>query len=131
MSLQGRLQNDEVVFQPSNLRIQCSRKYLNEPSREICDAIIVRGTTAILVETKLATCAAIIRYSGCYKTMRTFLEDRLVSGTTRDVGVGQLLNVIENLTAMPATNLPPWLRGIRKFIPLIVTKDEIGSGWGG
>jgi hypothetical protein len=58
------------------------------------------------------------------------LEDRLVAGTTRDVGVGQLLNVIENLTAMPATNLPPWLRGIRKFIPLIVTKDEIGPSWG-
>jgi hypothetical protein len=41
-----------------------------------------------------------------------------------------ILNVIENLTTMLATNPPPWQRGIRKFIPLIVTKDEIGPSWG-
>jgi hypothetical protein len=80
MSLQGRLQNDEAVFQPSNLQIQCFTKYLHEPSREICDAIIVCGTTAILFETKLATCAATIRYSGCYKTMRTFWKIGLWPG---------------------------------------------------
>jgi hypothetical protein len=55
------------------------------------------------------------------------LEDRPVPGQPAVLACVNILNVIENLT----TNPPPWLRGIRKFIPLIVTKDEIGPNWGG
>jgi hypothetical protein len=107
-----------------------SPKYLDDPTREICDAIIICDNTAILIETKLATCRASIRYSGDYKTMRKFLEERLVTGDKSDKGVAQLLKVIENLISAAPESLPTWLRGIRKFIPLIITKDEIGSSWG-
>jgi hypothetical protein len=30
---------------------------------------------------------------------------------------------------LPPASLPLSLRGIRKFVPLIITKDEIGSSW--
>lgn len=106
-----------------------SPKYQNRDALPICDAIVICDSTAILIEAKLATCSTKIRYSGDYKKMRKFLEDRLVTGTNRAVGVAQLLTAIENITTLPQTELPEWLRGIRKFVPLIITKDDIGSSW--
>jgi hypothetical protein len=120
----------ETYASPKHNVVYQSPKYLADPSKEICDAIIICGNTAILIETKLATCKASIRYKGDYKTMRAFLEERLVTGGKNPKGVAQLLNVIENLTTAAPETLPPWLAGIRKFIPLIITKDEIGSSWG-
>jgi hypothetical protein len=104
-------------------------KYLDDPTQQICDAIVVCGSTAILVEAKLATVRADIRYSADYKKMRAFLEDRLVCGTDRRVGVAQLVHALDRITSVPPSALPPWLAGIRKFIPVIVTKDDIGSSW--
>jgi hypothetical protein len=50
-------------------------------------------------------------------------------GTDRPIGVSQLLVAVQNLAALPPAAQPPWLCGIRKFVPLIITKDEIGSSW--
>ena len=104
-------------------------KYGDDPTQQICDAIVVCGSTAILIEAKLATVRADIRYSGDYKKMRAFLEDRLVCGTSRRVGVAQLVHSLDRITSLPPSALPPWPSGIRKFIPVIVTKDDIGSSW--
>jgi hypothetical protein len=30
---------------------------------------------------------------------------------------------------MPKENLPEWLRSVKKIIPVIITKDDIGSSW--
>jgi hypothetical protein len=59
----------------------------------------------------------------------SFLEDRLVVGTDRPIGVSQLLVPVQTLAALPPAAQPPWLSGIREFVPLIITKDEIGSSW--
>jgi hypothetical protein len=104
-------------------------KYANDPSQQICDAIVVCGSTAILIEAKLATVRADVRYSGDYKKIRAFLEGRLVCGTDRRVGVAQLVHALDKITIVPPSALPPWLVGIRKFIPVIITKDDIGSSW--
>ena len=104
-------------------------RYEDGSNEQICDAIIICGSTAILIESKLATCRADVRYSGDYKKVRQFLEDRLVSGTDRRVGVGQLVRALDNITGARLTSLPPWLSSIKKFIPVIVTKDDIGSSW--
>src|SRR5207302_7213599 len=103
--------------------------YADDPMQQVCDAIVVCGSTAILIEAKLATVRADIRYSGDYKKMRAFLEDRLVCGTTRRVGVTQLVHALDRITSVPPLALPPWLAGGRKFILVIVTKDDIGSSW--
>jgi hypothetical protein len=100
-----------------------------DSEKQICDLILVCGSTAILIEAKLATCRAEVRYSGDYKKMRAFLEERLVCGTDRRVGVAQLLFALENITSLPASRLPSWLAEVRKIIPVIVTKDDIGSSW--
>ncbi len=105
-------------------------KYADDPTQQICDAIVVCGSTAILIEAKVATVWADISYSGDYnKKMRAFLEDRLVCGANRRVGVAQLVHALDRITSVPPSALPPWLAGIRKFIPVILTKDDIGSSW--
>jgi hypothetical protein len=106
-----------------------SPTYEHEKNRPVCDAVVVCGSTAVLVEAKLATCSASVRYSGDYQQFRKYLEDRLVTGTERPVGVSQLVTAIQNLTTLPPEALPCPLRGIRKFVPLIITRDEIGSSW--
>jgi hypothetical protein len=90
---------------------------------------VVCGYTAVLVEAKLATCSAVVRYSGDHQKFKQYLEDRLVTGTNRPVGVSQLVAAVETLTVLPDGDKPSFLRNVRKFVPLIVTKDEIGSSW--
>lgn len=107
-----------------------SPRYEDDPQKEICDAIAVCGSTAVLVEAKLGTCPTKTRYSGDYKKMRKYLEDRLVVGTNKPAAVAQLNKAIEKLTTSPPSSLPPWLRSIRKYIPVVITRDEIGSCWG-
>ncbi len=63
----------------------------------LCDAIVMCGSTAVLIEAKLGTCPTDVRYSGDYVKFRGFLEDRLVTGTERLIGVAQLLRAIENI----------------------------------
>jgi hypothetical protein len=110
-------------------KIYPSPIYEHDKNRSICDAIVICGSTAVLIETKLATCPAPVRYSGDYKQFKKYLEDRLVIGTDRPIGVSQLLAAVETLATLPVAALPPWLGGITKFVPLIITKDEIGSTW--
>jgi hypothetical protein len=57
------------------------------------------------------------------------MDKRFVEGTDRPVGVSQLLAAIDNIGTMPKENLPEWLRGVKKVIPVIITKDDIGSSW--
>jgi hypothetical protein len=97
--------------------------------KPICDAIVICGKTAVLIEAKLGTCAAEVRYSGDYVKFREFLEDKLVAGTDRDIGVAQLLKAIANIKTYAPEQLPEYLIGIKEIIPLVITKDEIGSSW--
>jgi hypothetical protein len=103
--------------------------YPNEKNKPICDLVVICGSTAILIEAKLATCRTDVRYAGDYKAMKKYLEDKLVVGTNRPVGVAQLLTAVCNLSALPQPSIPTWLQGIKKLMPVILTKDEIGSSW--
>jgi len=104
--------------------------YLNDKdNKPICDAIVICGSTAVLIESKAATCPASVRYSGDYKKVREYLDTKLVDGTDRPVGVSQLLKAIDNIGTMPRDKVPEWLHGVKKIIPVITTKDEIGSSW--
>lgn len=119
----------ELYAPKKHNRCYASPRYEDDQANEICDAIVICGSTAILIEEKLATCPADVKYSDDYRKVRKYLEEKLVVGTDRPVGVAQLLKVIEKLTSAEPSILPPWLRRIKKFIPLIITRDEIGSCW--
>jgi hypothetical protein len=96
---------------------------------EMCDAIVVCGSTAILIEAKIATCNIVTKYSGDYSLMKKYLETKLVGTPTKRKGVLQLTKAIENVKDKPSTFLPACLAKVNKIIPLIVTKDEIGSSF--
>jgi hypothetical protein len=100
----------------------------NGDTKQLCDAVIVCGSTAILVEAKLATCPVGVKYSGDYKKMKKYLEDKLVDGAPGRVGVSQLLNAVRTIVKSPE-QFASWLPGITKIIPVIITKDDIGSSW--
>jgi hypothetical protein len=107
-----------------------SPRYLNnKDNKAICDVLIMCGSTAVLIEAKAGTCAASVRYSGDYKLLREYMDKRFVEGTDRPVGVSQLHTAIDNIGTMPKENLPEWLRGVKKIVPVIITKDDIGSSW--
>jgi hypothetical protein len=91
---------------------------------QICDQIVICGHTAVLIEAKLATCTAVDRYSGDYEKIKEYLEDKLVSK-----GVNQLLSAVEKLGAS-GVDVPDYLKGINKIIPVIVTRDDFGGCWG-
>jgi hypothetical protein len=96
---------------------------------QICDAIVICGTTAVLIEAKIATCDIKTKYSGDYKLMKSYLETKLVGTTEKRKGVTQLLVAVENIVKGPTDALPPYLAKVNKLIPLIVTKDEVGSSY--
>jgi hypothetical protein len=109
---------------PAAHEVYPSPKYLGGTD-QICDQIVICGHTAVLIEAKLATCTAADRYSGDYKRIKEYLEDRLV----RNKGVGQILNAVRRLAAGGA-DVPDYFKGIRKIVPLIITRDEFGACWG-
>jgi len=43
-------------------------------------------------------------------------------------GVCQLLSAVKTISGSPE-KLPDWLKGIKKIIPVIITKDDVGSSW--
>lgn len=96
---------------------------------QVCDAIVICGATAILIEAKIATCNIQTKYSGDFELMKKYLESKLVGTPTNRKGVWQLVKVIENLKIGQISFLPPCLAKVNKIIPLIVTKDEIGSSF--
>jgi hypothetical protein len=98
--------------------------YVNSTD-QICDQIIICGNTAVLIEAKLATCTAADRYSGDYERVRDYLEEKLV----KNKGVDQLLNAVKRLGAKGA-DVPDYLKGINKIIPVIITRDDVGGCWG-
>jgi len=114
----------QIYANPKFDTVILSPRYADDPSKEICDTVVINGSTAILIESKLATCRSSIRYSGKFELMKEFLEERLV----KDVGVNQLRNAIDLLTGS-SISVPAWAKRITKFIPVIVTRDDIGSCW--
>src|SRR5208337_3873387 len=83
----------QIYANPKFDTVILSPRYADDPSKEICDTVVINGSTAILIESKLATCRSSIRYSGKFELMKEFLEERLV----KDVGVNQLRNAIDLL----------------------------------
>jgi hypothetical protein len=101
----------------------------DKDNKPICDAIVICGATAVLIEAKLGTCAADVRYSGDYAKFRGYLEDKLVTGTDRPIGIAQLLTATRNIRSLPPDELPEYLANVKEIMPLLITKDDIGSSW--
>jgi len=114
----------ETYAIPTMHKIHPNPRYLNSTD-QICDQIIICGDTAVLIEAKLATCPAADRYSGDYQKIKSYLEDKLV----KTKGVNQLIAAVKRLGAK-GSDVPDYLKGIAKIIPVIITRDDFGGCWG-
>jgi len=114
----------ETYSEPTLHKLHPNPTYLDSTD-QICDQIVICGDTAVLIEAKLGTYTAADRHSGDYERIKAYLEDKLV--TTK--GVNQLLNAVKIIGAK-GNNVPDYLKGIKKIIPVIITKDDAGGSWG-
>lgn len=114
----------ETYAEPALHKLYPNPRYVSSTD-QICDQIIICGDTAVLIEAKLATCTAADRYSGDYEKIKGYLEDKLV----KTKGVHQLLNAVKRFGAK-GDDVPDYLKGIKKIIPVIITRDDFGGCWG-
>lgn len=114
----------ETYAQPALHKLHPNPRYVNSTD-QICDQIVICDQTAVLIEVKLATCTAADRYSGDYERVKDYLEEKLV----KSKGVKQHLSAVERLGAKGA-DVPDYLKGINKIIPVIITRDDFGGCWG-
>ena len=114
----------ETYAHPALHTLHPNPRYVNSTD-QICDQIVICGHTAVLIEAKLATCTAADRYSGDYEKVKDYLEEKLVKGK----GVKQLLSAVDRL-GVSGADVPDYLKGINKIIPLIITRDDFGGCWG-
>ncbi len=114
----------EVYASPVLHKMHPSPTYVSS-SDQICDQISISGDTAVLIEAKLGTCTAEDRHSGDYEKIREYLEDKLV----KSKGVYQLLRSIKRVAAK-GNDVPVYLKSIKKIIPVIITRDDVGGCWG-
>lgn len=113
----------EMYAAPALHKAYPSPRYLKSAD-QISDQIIVCGDTAVLIEAKLATCTAADRYSCDYEKIKAYLEDKLVTK-----GVNQLLNAVKRIGAKGA-DVPDYLTGIKRIVPVVITRDDFGGCWG-
>lgn len=114
----------ETYSEPTLHKLNPNPTY-SDSTDQICDQIVVCGDTAVLIEAKLGTCTAADRHSGDYKRIKAYLEDKLVESK----GVNQLLNA-SRILSLGGDKVPDHLKGIKKIIPVIITKDDAGGSWG-
>ncbi len=101
----------------------------NPDGTQLCDALVVCGAVAVVIEIKLATCASAVRYSNDHNKMRRFLERDLVVGNENKLGAVMQLQKTIRTIASGRSGLPDVLSKVDTLIPLIITRDDIGSSW--
>lgn len=98
-------------------------------AEEVCDAIVVCGSSAIFVESKGATFTAEAKYGSDPKKLKKEIEEKLIHTDEREVGIGQLALRIGNAFDLkfPRRIEGLDLAGVNKVFPVLVTRDDIGA----
>lgn len=92
---------------------------------EVCDGLILCGSSGILLEYKGATFTAESKYSGDTALLSQALDEKLVT----EKGVRQLANAIERLFARGTKDqiADVDISRVRRVFPVLVTRDGIGG----
>jgi hypothetical protein len=108
-----------------------SPRYLKDEDFEVCDGIILSGTSAILIEYKGSTFTAKGKYGGDASVLDAELKRKLVGTEATRKGVRQLADAIEKLFGRNACDQVSGidLVKIENVIPLLLTRDDIGSAY--
>jgi hypothetical protein len=106
-----------------------SPHYDRKGGTQVCDALVLCGETAILIECKGSTFTGRSKYTNDPEELRKEIEKKLVGTDDERKGIRQLKNA---LVSVFRKNAPEKVKGvdlrrITKIMPVIVTRDDIGS----
>jgi hypothetical protein len=98
---------------------------------EVCDGIVLSGTSAILIEYKGSTFTANGKYGGDASVLDAELKKKFVGTVAARKGVRQLADAIDKLFGRNAHDQLSGidLAKIENVIPVLLTRDDIGSAF--
>ena len=106
--------------------------YDTKEEGQVCDGIILSEDAAILIEYKGSTFSAKAKYAYETETLRQEIEEKLIGSEQRPKGIRQLRNAVLSLfrrdTPLKVKGVD--LSKITKVIPLLITRDDLGSTFG-
>ena len=99
--------------------------------RQVCDVIVLSGTSVVLIECKGSTVSADGKYGGDPSLLDAELKKKFVGTETSRKGVRQLVEAIQNLFKKDAQDQVSGidLGTIENVIPVLLTRDDIGSAF--
>ncbi len=101
-------------------------KYSDDPNAQVCDAIIVSGSTACFLEYKGSMFKADAKYSGDPWKLKSEIDLKLVGDAENRKGLLQLSKAISDVCGPDARKVEGLdLSGITKIYPVLVVRDEI------
>jgi hypothetical protein len=107
-------------------------RYSGKPEQEVCDAIVITGRCAILIEMKSSTFTVASKYGGDPGVLNSELQGKLVGTPTRRKGVHQLVEAVQRLCKADSQEhvdgLDPY--EVTTFFPLLLLRDDLGSAIG-
>ena len=98
---------------------------------EVCDGMVLSGTSAILIEYKGSTLTANGKYGGDPSALDAELKKKFVGTEAARKGVRQLADAIDKLFGRDAHDQVSGidLGKIDNVIPVLLTRDDIGSAF--
>ena len=106
-------------------------RYAGKPDEQVCDAIVVSGRTAVLIEAKGSTFTVAAKYGGDPGVLDAELTEKLVGTAKKRKGVHQLADAVRRLCSRNATEKIEGLDlyDVTTAFPLIITRDDLGSAF--
>jgi hypothetical protein len=104
--------------------------YVDRPSDQACDGIMLCKGYAVFIEFKGSMFRADAKWSGDTALLEREIRTKLVGEDDGDrKGVRQLANAISEVFGHKRVLIGVDLSGISKVYPVVVTYDEIGDAW--
>jgi hypothetical protein len=121
---------EDSVREPSN-RFLKDPRYFDDPSAQVCDAIIVSGSSACFLEYKGSMFKADAKYTGDPWKLKSEIDLKLVGDAENRKGLLQLSKAISEVCGPNARKVKDLdLSGITKIYPVLVVRDDIAlSFW--
>ena len=92
---------------------------------QVCDSIILSGTTACFLEYKGGVFRADSKYTGEPSKLKKEIEDKLIGTESRRKGLWQLARAIEAVSEPGRRIRDVDLSRVTKIIPVLVVRDDI------
>jgi hypothetical protein len=107
-----------------------SPRYKADNNEEVCDGIVICGTTAVFLEIKGSTFTAQSKYGADLAALSNELETKLVQNQAgKSKGVAQLAKAVERVfnRTKPEQVADIDLSRIQKILPVLIVRDGIGN----